>query len=274
MDFHFGLIGYPIKHSLSPYIHEQFLERSGLKGNYSIIEIDPKADFNQSVAALKEMNLDGFNITAPFKQTIIEYLDEIDQSAANINAVNTVLSVDNRWIGYNTDGIGYALSLEDKYPYIKNDKSLEILILGAGGAAKGIYHGLKSRGYHSISIANRTLNKAEAIASGNYVLTLDDAEKKLDGFDIVIQTTSVGMKPDTENQILSLKNIKQDTIVSDIVYQPIKTQFLKEAEKYGAKIHYGHTMLLYQAKYAFEIWTNKEPDIRDLDASLESKLEG
>ena len=274
MHFHFGLIGYPIKHSLSPFIHDQFLERSGLEGKYSIIEIDPKSNFKESISALKRMKLDGFNITVPFKQTILNHLDELDETVIDIQAVNTVLCKDNRWIGYNTDGIGYALSLEEKYPIIKNNKSVNILIIGAGGAAKGIYHGLRKKGYHSITIANRTVEKAEVIATRKHVLTLEDAEKNLEKFDVIIQTTSVGMKPNINDKILSLGNIKSDTIVSDIVYQPIMTQFLKEAKECGARIHNGHTMLLYQAKYAFEIWTNKEPDISGLDALLENKLEG
>ena len=155
------------------------------------------------------MNLDGFNVTAPFKQTILNYLDELDNTASDIQAVNTVLCKDNRWIGYNTDGIGYALSLEDKYPQIKRAKSASILIIGAGGAAKGIYHGLKSRGYQTITVANRTLEKATLIASNQHVLTLDEAEEKLSTFDIIIQTTSVGMKPHIHDKILSLNHIKR-----------------------------------------------------------------
>src|SRR5699024_6293933 len=115
MFYQFGLIGYPIKYSLSPWVHKQFFERTELQGDYSIIDIHPNSKFEEAIASLKQMGLTGFNVTAPYKQKIIPFLDELDKTAQIIGAVNTVLLKNNRWIGYNTDGTGYVRSLESKF---------------------------------------------------------------------------------------------------------------------------------------------------------------
>lgn len=278
MSYLFGLIGYPIKHSLSPWIHKQFMEKAKIVGEYNIFEIDLEADFKAEINELRKKNINGFNVTVPYKETIINELDELDEQAKKIGAVNTVLNLDGKLIGYNTDGLGYVKSLEEAYPAIKGGK-LNILLLGAGGASRGIYNGLKSSGYLNIDIANRTLEKAEEIKQTNLsgktnILTLNNAEQVLDQYDLVVQTTSVGMKPDVDTQIINLDKLKSTSIISDIVYQPIMTQFLKEGGKRGAQIHKGHTMLLYQAELAFNIWTKKQVEIDNLDLKLQTILEG
>src|SRR5690625_1592893 len=128
MYYQLGLIGYPIQHSLSPWIHETFLQRTDQKGNYSLIEIDPKMSFASEVETLRERNLHGFNVTVPYKEKIIPYLQDIDDQAKQIGAVNTVLCKNGKWIGYNTDGIGYIRSLQHKYPEIKKDKGKKKII--------------------------------------------------------------------------------------------------------------------------------------------------
>lgn len=280
MQYQFGLIGYPIKHSLSPWIHERFLKNSELNGSYDIIEINSTDSFAEEIAKLKATGIDGFNVTVPYKEKIIDYLDEIDEQAKHIGAVNTVLNKNGKWIGYNTDGIGYVRSLESKYPEIAENKLTNILILGAGGAAKGIYYGLVGAGYKNITIANRTVEKAVALmqedtsGTNHAVLTMDKAEQKVVEFDVIIQTTSVGMKPDVEQSVISFDTLKGTAIVSDIVYQPIVTSFLQQAGKCNNRIHLGHTMLLYQAQFAFEIWTGIKPVVGEMDQQLQNKLEG
>lgn len=276
MNFQLGLIGYPIKHSLSPWIHETFLEKTNLKGTYSIIEIEERS-FAEEIEKLKERDIDGFNVTVPYKEKIIPFLDEIDPQASAIGAVNTVQNKDGKWIGYNTDGIGYMRSLISKYPELKKDKNIAILLLGAGGAAKGILHALVENGYTNITIANRSLDRASELAKANgqiEILPLNDAEANLAAYSLIIQTTSVGMKPNADRSIISLANVRKGAIVSDIVYQPLVTNFLKEASFHGARIHFGHTMLLYQAQYAFEIWTGIKPEIGTMDDELKTILEG
>lgn len=276
MNLQLGLIGYPIKHSLSPWIHETFLEKTNLKGTYSIIEIEERS-FAEEIEKLKKRDIDGFNVTVPYKEKIIPFLDEIDPQASAIGAVNTVQNKDGKWIGYNTDGIGYMRSLITKYPELNKDKNIAILLLGAGGAAKGILHALVENGYTNITIANRSLDRASELAKANgqiEVLPLNDAEANLAAYSLIIQTTSVGMKPNVDRSIISLANVRKGAIVSDIVYQPLVTKFLKEASFHGARIHFGHTMLLYQAQYAFEIWTGIKPEIGTMDDELKTILEG
>lgn len=277
MSLQLGLIGFPIKHSLSPWIHEQFLQRTKLSGVYDIIEIDTNASFSDAMEKLKNSQINGFNVTVPYKEKIIPYLDAIDEQAEKIGAVNTVKCESGKWTGYNTDGAGYVRSLWSKYPHLQEEKASNILLLGAGGAAKGIYHALLYHGYRNIVIANRTIDKAEAIISNTNegkVATLDKVANDLHDYDVIIQTTSVGMRPNIAQSVIPLRHLHKDVIVSDIVYQPLKTNILQEAENLGAHIHFGHTMLLYQAQYAFEIWTGKTPEMSGLDGALQNILEG
>lgn len=274
MSLKLKLIGYPIKHSLSPWIQTSFLERSGLEGSYRLHEISSKEIFGEEMKKLREEEVNGFNITVPYKQTIIPYLDRIDITAERVGAVNTVSLEGNEWVGYNTDGIGYVQALRDKFPDMDRNIDVPILILGAGGAARGIFHGLIQAGYTNLTLANRTKSKSEDIMKGTNasVITLTEAEKDIAAYDVIIQTSSVGMEE--PKQIVDLSNLKAGTIVSDIVYQPLVTQFLKQAEEKGGRIHYGHTMLLYQAQKAFEIWTNKNVDVTGMDEEMIAKIKG
>lgn len=277
MKYNFGLIGYPIKQSLSPWIHKQFMEMTNIEGSYELMEIDVNSDFAKEIKHLKNSNINGFNVTVPYKEKIIPFLDRLDVQAEKMGAVNTVLFKNGEWIGYNTDGIGYVRSLMDKFPQLKKEKEKHLLILGAGGAAKGIYHALIASGFNDITIANRSLERAKAIAAAEAstkVITLEEAQQQTEKYDIIIQTTSVGMKPNVDQSVIALTKLKDGAIVSDIVYQPLVTSLLKQAMKLGANIHYGHTMLLYQAQYAFEIWTNKRPEVSQLDGQLKKILEG
>lgn len=280
MTLKFKLIGYPIKQSLSPWIHNRFLRKAKLEGTYDILEIESSELLEKKMQDIKKAKINGFNVTVPYKQKIIPLIDEVDDHAKKIGAINTVLNRDGKWIGYNTDAIGYVRSLESKYPNVAEDKSKKILILGAGGASRGIFCGLDMAGYQHIDIANRTTEKAFEIAAlkgeatNTKVMTLKEAEQQLNQYDVIIQTTSVGMTPNVDESIISLDNLNPNAIVSDIVYQPIKTNFLKQAERQGASIHFGHTMLLYQALYAFEIWTGKQIDLGNMDDELQQELEG
>lgn len=277
LHYQFGLIGYPVKHSLSPWIHRHFLEQTGLEGKYSIIEISPDSSFSEEMARLKTSSVNGFNVTVPYKEKIIPYLDELDEQAKQIGAVNTVINEAGKWVGYNTDGIGYLRALHSHYPTLETKMEMNILILGAGGAAKGIIAALLQHGYRNVTIANRSIERAKNLATANErisVSSLAEVEESLHQYELIIQTSSVGMKPNTLESIISLQTLEEGTVVSDIVYQPLMTTFLKEAAAKGAHIHFGHTMLLYQAQYAFEIWTGKRPIIGSLEDTLKKQLEG
>src|SRR5690625_3772654 len=218
--YQLGLIGFPIKHSLSPWIHERFLKKANLEGSYSLIEIKLDESFSNAINEIKKKNMDGFNVTVPYKETIIPYLDDIDPEAEKIGAVNTVMNDNGRWIGYNTDGKGYLRSLESKFPNLLADKTKKILILGAGGAARGIYYALTALDFEHVDIANRTIHSANEIATlkgtktKTEVLSLADAKSKVHEYNIFIQTSSVGMNPNHEDVIVPLNGIKQSSIVS------------------------------------------------------------
>ncbi|MFD1850211.1 shikimate dehydrogenase [Oceanobacillus bengalensis] len=279
MELCFKVIGYPVKHSLSPWIHEQFLRKANLEGTYTINEIEP-ASFEEEIYQMKENPIDGFNVTVPYKQKIIPFLDGIDAYAEKIGAVNTVVNKAGKWIGYNTDGIGYLRSLEAKYPSVLENRSGRILIIGAGGAARGIYYALDEAGFRAIDLTNRTAAKANELIrfknkeTKSTIILLKDVKKYLEEYDLVIQTTSVGMKPNINDMIVSIPSLKPQMILSDIVYQPIRTSFLRQGEAKGANIHFGHTMLLYQAQLAFEIWTGVKVPIGNMDQDLQQILEG
>ena len=279
MEHNLGLIGFPIKHSLSPWIHRQFLEKAKIKGTYSIFEINDKLLKNQ-IEKMKQNRFKGFNVTLPYKTKIIPYLDDLDHNARNIGAVNTVLNLDGRLIGYNTDGIGYLRSLQQYYPELVTDKQKNILLIGAGGAARGIYYALNQSGFNTIDIANRTIENANSIAelkindTVTNILTLNQAEDNLVHYDVIIQTTNVGMKPNQHDSPIKLNHVRESAIVSDIIYQPIWTSFLKNASLVGGRVHHGHTMLLNQAQYAFEIWFGQRPELGSMDIQLKLLLEG
>ncbi|GIO22058.1 shikimate dehydrogenase [Oceanobacillus sp. J11TS1] len=274
MTLELKLIGYPIKHSLSPWIQNSFLDRTGTDGSYTLHEIADVLTFEEEMKKLREAKVNGFNVTVPYKQTIIPFLDRLDITAEQIGAVNTVSLEGEEWVGYNTDGIGYVQALRDKFPERMKDTNVQILILGAGGAARGIFHALFHEDYKDLTLANRTKAKGEDIVEGTSasVITLKEAERNIDRYDVIIQTTSVGMNE--AKQIIDLTDLKEGTIVSDIVYQPLVTQFLKQAQEKGGHVHYGHTMLLYQAQKAFEIWSNKKVNIEGMDEELRTRIKG
>lgn len=275
-----GLIGYPIQHSSSPWIHRNLLEKAGVNGSYDLFEINPEDDFSEKVAQLKAKQLDGFNVTVPYKEKIIPYLDELDSVAEAMQAVNTVVLRNGKWIGYNTDGNGYLRSLKSAYPDFFQDLNKNILMIGAGGAARALYYALHEKGFQRIDIANRTLEKAEDIAklgntnSSTTIYSIEEASQRLHQYDLVIQTTSVGMKSIDPKPIVKIEQLKPEAIISDIVYQPIETEFLKSAKEHGARLLFGHTMLLYQAQAAFEIWTGKNIDVKLMENELLTMLEG
>ncbi|UOQ46316.1 shikimate dehydrogenase [Halobacillus salinarum] len=273
-----GLIGYPVGHSLSPWIHNQLMDKAGLKGSYELMEIQPE-DFDHRIQALKEMNLDGFNVTIPYKEKIINYLDEIDEAAEHLGAVNTVKLENGRWIGYNTDGIGYLKSIQNRFPHVELS-TRKILVLGSGGAARGIIFALAEAGCKEIDVANRTVGKAEELIKeleaslSATAIDLEQASQNIKDYDFIIQTTSVGMNPNPENQIIKLEQLNERAIVSDIVYRPMETQFLRAAQAKGASIQFGHEMLLHQAVYSFQIWTGKKVDVTDMLTDFEAVLKG
>ncbi|MBR2076127.1 MAG: shikimate dehydrogenase [Exiguobacterium sp.] len=244
-----AVIGHPIAHSLSPQLHEQWLRASGLFGRYEAIDATPD-QLPALFAAMREGDWDGFNVTIPYKEVVVRYLDDLDEAAKHAGAVNTVYKRDGRLIGTNTDGAGLVQAL---MPY--TDFTGRVLIVGAGGAARGIVQALPTR---DVTIVNRTMERAKALADTFGVVYTTFDELNLSRYDVIIQTTSVGM--DERSTPLSLEGLRQNTVVCDIIYRPLVTPMLQEAKRRGAKIVTGVAMFVGQGALSFEKWTGVKPD--------------
>ncbi|MGW7925730.1 shikimate dehydrogenase [Staphylococcus xylosus] len=253
----YAVIGNPIAHSLSPIMHNANFDALNNPSSYEAINIS-EDQFHLIKEMIDEKALSGFNVTIPHKENILPYLDEIDEQAETVGAVNTVKIEDGKWIGYNTDGIGYVTGLKQVYPDLEN---AYILILGAGGASKGIANELVKHVHSKLTIANRNLKRFENWNLDVNQITLNEAEKALDEFDIVINTTPAGMHENKE-VVINLGNLDSRTLVSDIVYVPFKTPILEIAEAKGNPIHNGLDMFVYQGAESFKIWTNELPQIQ------------
>ncbi|WP_458412428.1 shikimate dehydrogenase [Schinkia sp. CFF1] len=273
----FGLFGHPVGHSMSPLMHNDQFTRLGLDCYYQAFDVHP-ADLENAVKGVRALGISGFNVTIPHKVEIMKYLDEIDEEAAQIGAVNTVVLKNGKLVGYNTDGKGFAVSLERKAgaDFLKK----RILIIGAGGAARGIYVTLARMGAQAIDIANRTEKKANQLITENPYsihstgLSIAEAEAKLSQYEIVINTTSVGMSPNIDEMPLQLTNMKAGTIISDIIYNPLETKWLKEGKHLGAITQNGVGMFVGQGALAFELWTNQKPDFLSMEEIVERRLGG
>ncbi|MGG4491780.1 shikimate dehydrogenase [Metabacillus idriensis] len=273
----YGLIGCPVGHSMSPLIHNDAFLQKEFKASYHAFHVE-KDDLQAATAGMKALGIAGFNVTIPHKVSIIPYLDKLDKSAELLGAVNTVLNKDGCLIGYNTDGLGYLQSL--KHLLNKPLHEQRYLVIGAGGATRAIYFTLAAEGCDRIDLANRTLVKAEELMKGcpvpsaGRVLSLSEAEQKLSDYDVIIQTTAIGMHPNTEQKPFELTNLKKGSIVSDIVYNPLKTALLKEAEAAGAETLNGVGMFVHQAALSFEIWTGEKPDTARMSNLVYEQLGG
>lgn len=252
----YAVIGHPIDHSLSPVMHNANFETLNYSATYEAINI-PEEKFNRIRDIISDKALSGFNVTIPHKERIIPFLDEIDEQSETVGAVNTVKIEDGKWTGYNTDGIGYVKGLQRVYPDLKH---AYILILGAGGASKGIANELTKYVQPKLTIANRSLDRFDQWSLNVNKIRLSDAELALSEFDIIINTTPAGMNTNQEIPI-SLKHLEPETLVSDIVYVPFKTPILEQAEVQGNPIYNGLDMFVYQGAESFKIWTGTEPDV-------------
>jgi len=260
-----GLIGHPVEHSFSPIMHNAAFKDKGLNYIYVAFDVLPE-NLKYVIDGAKALGIVGFNVTIPHKIEIMKYLDEIDEDAQLIGAVNTIKIEDGKAIGYNTDGIGARKALEEEIGKVKGKN---IVIYGAGGAARAVAFELAKD--NNIIIANRTVEKAEKLAKeiaeklnkkfGEEV-KFSGLDVDLNGIDIIINATPIGMYPNVDAEpIVKAENMREDMVVMDLVYNPLETVLLKEAKKVNAKTINGLGMLIYQGAVAFKIWTGVEPNI-------------
>lgn len=257
-----AVLGHPIKQSKSPIIHKHWIEKYDVQGDYAAIDIPPAAlehEFGELIAA----GYNGFNVTAPHKQDIMQYCDARDRDAYEIGAVNTLYFKGNKLWGSNTDSYGFIENLENSVKNFDWTKGPAV-ILGAGGAARAIAYALKQKSVPIVRICNRTIANASDIVAdmGGYVMPWDQKEEALLDANLLINTTSLGMTGKAPLEI-NLDNLPQTATVYDIVYAPLITPLLEQAQARGNQTVTGIGMLLYQAQKAFEIWYGIKPDVDD-----------
>jgi shikimate dehydrogenase len=272
----FAVLGNPIGHSMSPVMHNDLFSFYNIDADYLPFQVKEE-DLEAAVKGLKAIGVGGFNVTVPHKSKIIPFLDGMDELAANIGAVNTVVNENGKLIGYNTDGPGFIKGLKRLMPQIVGQK---VLIIGAGGAARAIYLTLAKEEALVVDIANRTIEKARelikdcpySVSSSAY--SFDEASDSLGNYDLIIQTTLIGMSPKINEQPISLNNLRKQTVVCDIIYNPLETQLLKDAYQHGASIQNGLDMFVYQGALAFEKWTGIFPDVERMRDNVLKQLGG
>lgn len=268
-----GIIGNPVEHSLSPLMHNAAFKYLGLDYIYVPFLVAEDA-LEDAIMGSKSLNIKGLNVTIPHKTEVIRYLDSVDKIAELIGAVNTIKFDGNQAKGFNTDGIGAVKAIEE----VSGVKNKKVIILGAGGAARAIAFQILLEGAGSIVIANRTPENAlnlqkDIIEKLNLdVKTVDfgkGLESELLNADILINTTPIGMYPHTDDEPpVRSQMMHENLIVNDIVYNPLKTGLLREAEKCGAKTVSGIKMLIYQGVEAFKIWTGIYPPVSIFENAL------
>jgi len=275
MNFQLGLIGYPLGHSLSPKIHVAALSACGLQGTYSLFPIPPedKQGLKDLLARVRTGEITGLNVTIPYKQNVIELMDELTPTAKAIGAVNTIYLHEGKLIGDNTDTSGFLSDLK-RFLTLECDSLLshqqelapalqkKALVLGAGGSARAIVYALLCDGW-DVTIAARRIEQAQQLSQsfGKYDLRLSTFDLQLSTFNLIVNTTPLGMTPNIEdsplpeNMVLSPK-----TVIYDLIYNPRETKLVKDARAQGLSATTGLGMLIEQAALAFEKWTGAKAD--------------
>lgn len=248
----FGIFGTPISHTLSPVMHSFLAEKTKQDMAYLAFNVKSE-DLADAMCGAKKMNAAGFNITAPHKIDIMKYIDVISEDAERMHSVNTIVNRNGIWHGFNTDGDGFcgSLLLEGHKIEEKN-----ILLMGAGGAARSLCYTLAKNGAASITVTSRSMDKVHIIGDmvKKYTDTvfLDTLDKQ-GHYDIIINTTPIGMHPhEGKNPCDFMELIHAGTVCCDLIYEPKKTVFLQEAENKGASVVNGLGMLILQGIIAFE----------------------
>lgn len=270
-----GLIGHPVEHSFSPLMHNAAFESLGMDYAYVAFDVEPQ-NVGQAIKGAQALNIKGFNVTIPHKIEVMQHLDELDEVASLIGAVNTIDFKNLK--GYNTDGIGAVRAIEE----VSSIKNKDVIVAGAGGASRAISFYLAKFKASSITILNRNVDKAQSLArdvldSGLISDVGSDSISQINGYlsdaDILVDTTPLGMDPHINDEpIATADSMHEDLVVFDAVYNPNETVLIKEAIKAGAKPVYGIKMLLYQGAESFKIWTGRDAPIDVMQDALNKHL--
>tara|TARA_B100001057_G_scaffold276132_1_gene276413 strand:- start:446 stop:1237 length:792 start_codon:yes stop_codon:yes gene_type:complete len=251
------VIGNPIKHSLSPELHNHWIRQNNINAIYEKEKLN-NDELENLILDIKKEKIHGANITVPFKNTVITYLDELSDEAKKTQSVNTIFLKNKKVVGYNTDIEGFIMAIK-KINFNFNNK--KIFILGAGGVVPSIIYASMKMGSSEIIISNRTKNKAEKLRNifeNIKVVNWGD----MPNFDVVINATSIGLNKDDKIN-LDFSKIGKNKLFYDVVYNPNPTEFLQTAKKLGNKYENGKLMFIYQAFSAFKLWHDVEPLINN-----------
>ena len=275
----FGILGYPVGHSLSPQMYTAAFKAAGFPNyNYILLPVQAGKLFF-AVEGIKSLEFRGVNVTIPHKSTIMKYLDAIDADAMVIGAVNTVVNDGGMLTGYNTDVVGFLAALAEAN-FLPED--CHAVVLGAGGAARAILWGLCKRRAEYITIGARNPQKAQALANdflsqgqvSGYDWLTDEFKELLQTADIVINTTPLGMFPHVDDMPpIDLKLLPEGALVYDIIYNPVETKFLRTAKELGFPTLDGLSMLLLQGREAYRLYTGELPDLKVMRRAVERELQ-
>jgi shikimate dehydrogenase len=269
--------GYPIRHSRSPIIHGYWLKKFGIAGDYGAVEVSPE-NFTDFIGRLKsaESEFVGGNVTIPHKERAFALAEQPDELASELGAANTLYREEGRLKATNTDGYGFLANLDDRAKGwdAKKDRAV---ILGAGGASRAVIQAVRDRGFAEIHVLNRTVERAQELAdrfgAKVHAAPIAALAERLDGANLFVNTTSLGMD-DGEAFAIDFSPMADSGLVTDIVYVPLMTPFLKQAEAQGRAVADGLGMLLHQAVPGFEKWFGRRPAVtEELRARIVADLE-
>jgi len=280
MSRYIGLIGYPVKHSISPFFQQAALDYYQLDIRYEAWETNP-AHLQDIVHGLRKPQNIGANVTVPYKETVLPLLDKVDELAGSIGAVNTIVKRDDRLLGFNTDAYGFIEVLDKEGHFDAEGK--QVFILGAGGVARAVCFALLQRKVASLAITDGIFERATALAESlmNYTKRASPSPKglqtdiypfkwenlssasTLSNCDLIVHCTTIGMKdsPQEGRSPLNIEVIPRNSLVYDVVYNPWPTPLLRMAKKAGANILGGLPMLVYQGAASFKLWTGREAPV-------------
>ncbi|MEA3402701.1 MAG: shikimate dehydrogenase [Armatimonadota bacterium] len=275
-----GVIGWPVEHSLSPAMHNAALAEMGLNWIYLAFAVQPD-HVGEAVRAVRALGLVGLNVTIPHKAAVIDHLDEIDDTASALGAVNTIVRAeDGRLIGHNTDGPGFVRSLQEQGHELQG---AAVTIIGAGGSARSVAYACAREGASGITIINRTPQRAEQLADLVRETTglsevasgpLDGtARRAVEGADVVVDCTSVGMYPNTDVEpVVPGEWLRSGQVVVDLTYNPIDTVMLQAARAAGAEAVDGAGMLVHQGAISLQHWSGQQPPVETMRRALLREL--
>ena len=251
------VIGNPVEHSLSPKLHNHWIKKNNIDAVYDKKQIN-EVDIKEIISEVRNGEIDGINVTVPFKQSVIPFIDELSSEANQAQSVNTIYKENNKILGHNTDIGGFELAIRGKGYDMKNKK---LFILGAGGVVPSIILALRKMGAAKIILSNRTKKKAEELKNFFSDLEIVDWGETPE-FNIIINATSLGLNQDDEIK-LDYAGLGPNKLFYDVIYNPKQTKFLSKAKKFGNQTENGKMMFIYQAHQAFTIWHKIMPKIDD-----------